>query len=207
MVEPLIGQELQGVAVEFIDYARWIISFLIVYYVIRFFTVSDADEDRNAEKEWRDRGEKYSDYINSAIRSSKDKDAARGRHLDVAVGQSALVKVLQTVDETIDAIDDVKLRIFTHKVTLLKKEIDEAMHALRSKRAKIPAAKLDVNVQLAVLQTQRGVLVTAVLAPAIMPTTDAELTARSVRFKTKLKNIRSAIAPVLVAVQDYVKGP
>ncbi len=199
-IEPLIGEGLKGAAIEFIDYARWIISFLIVYYAIRFFTVSDEEEDKKAEAEWKERGEKYSEYINQARENSKTKDATKSKHLNIGVAESAILNAMKHAEEALDAKSDVKLRVYKSKITLLHKEIDLALHGLREKRAKFTdPAKFNVNTAIASLQTQRNDVKTKLIDT--MPTTDVLL--RAVTEKD-ITDVRDGLAAVISSIQTYL---
>lgn len=203
VVEPLIGEGLKGAAIEFIDYARWIISFLIVYYAIRFFTVSTEEEDAKAEREWKERGEQYSEYINKTVQNSKDKDAAKSRHLNIGVAESAILNAMKHAEEALDAKSDAKLRVYKSKITLLHKEIDLALHGLREKRAKFTdPTKFDVNTYIASLQAQRNDVKTKLIDT--MPTTDVQLKAV---VEKDITDVRTALDTVIKAIQKYLSTP
>lgn len=202
-LQPLIGEELRGVATEFIDYARWIISFLIVYYVIRFFTVSDDAEDQKKEAEWKDRGEKYSEYINDVVQKSKDKNALKSRQLHVTPAEQHIIDSLKSAEEGLDAITDKKYRAYTSKLKSLNSNLDHSIKSLRSARHNFPTT-FNINAKISTLAALRDDLNNNLLAPAHLPTTDAALAAGAPRFKTELTKIRDSITPVLDEVKKYV---
>jgi len=201
VVEPLIGEGLKGAAIEFVDYGRLIISVMILYYAIRFFTISDEEEDRIVEEQWRERGQKYSDYLVEMKKKSDEKNALKSRRLHVTPAEACLIESRNVSEEVLDAITDHKHKEYIRKIKILDTKLMDSMKALRSSRRQ--PVTFDINVQIAALGVLRNI-VASLLDPVHQPKTDAELKNKATHLTSEVKTVRDGIAPVLDTVKKYI---
>ncbi len=201
MVEPLIGTELIGTIGEFLDYARWVVSFFVIYYVIRFFTIGGKSSEEK-EKEWRDRGAEWGGFVRDALEKKKEKDAKKGRSLALARPQAALTNLVgNEADDALDAVHDEKVKQFLSAVKKMDSSIKEGVHGLRAARHGVDAA-FTIGAKIATMETVRNEFKTSVIDH--LPKTLTEFKARKVVLGAAVTKAKNDSTTVLDEINKYI---
>ncbi|MBS3127429.1 hypothetical protein J4228_04660 [Candidatus Woesearchaeota archaeon] len=129
----MVYETVTGTVQEFIDYALTIVSFMIIWYIIKFFWVAPPtkEERKQAEEEWAERGGHLRGWLKEKITEKKKKDeeqervdkesSERERRKNrVRVPRASLTNAI----ETLEKLEEALLQPDREKV------LDEAQHHL-----------------------------------------------------------------------------
>src|SRR3989344_2017661 len=139
-----IGQaSVAGTMANFIAWALYIVSIMIIYYIVKFFLVGGNDEE--AEKRWQEGGKALRKSIGGMMDAQKAKEEMGRRAESIREPNSYLVNAVEACEGLLSALDRSARTPEERKnavdkaekhLKLLKKNLKKAVRSLRYLRRK-----------------------------------------------------------------------
>jgi len=136
----VVFEPVLGTVNEFIDYALIIAGIMIIYYIVRFFTVGGPSKETKQEEE-RQRVEQFKGWVGKKTEEHKNKKAAAGRTALLKPASGFIIRVHDNADKATDALDDNSVAGASRAVGRIKDDLKSARRLLRVVRGKVKADK------------------------------------------------------------------
>ncbi len=143
---------LETTAVDFIDYALFIVGIMLLYYLARFLFFGEGKEDDTEERK-----KKVWDFVDRKKKESQTKKEFQERERKARYPKSFLVKAVDDCDDLLDALRDKDRKEASHKAhSEWNKLKDHLLNAARYLRNLRRGEKGDVYAYLENLVTYGG---------------------------------------------------
>ena len=81
IVGPSPNTSVVGTMANFLGWALFIVSLMILWYVIKFFWVTPAADKAKADQEWKESGEGMRNWIGKMMKDKKEADELKRKKL------------------------------------------------------------------------------------------------------------------------------
>lgn len=145
IVGPTPNATVTGTMANFVAWALYIASIMIIYYIIKFFLVSPPGEAEQKEKEWREGGKALRGWLGKKFADQKARDEIARRAEGVREPKSYFINAVDACEGLITALYRNARTLGERKeavakaekhLKLLKKNLKRAVRSLRYLRRK-----------------------------------------------------------------------
>jgi len=218
MLSPVLGT-----VQEFVDYAIWIVGFLIVYYCIKFIFVAGppgknkkerkAEEEelkagvtgfldkRKASKEKKEKAKKDAETAEEEARKKKKGKQERKEKLNPIRGM--ITKCIRQAEDAGLYLDQSKIKKAMPLIKKLKKNLFHARRTLQDRRDEMGEQRDALNKLAANVQQMLGSIKEKVIDPLKKTTPDPQDIRNA---STKLGEYRKTSATVFNELTELIKG-
>lgn len=209
-----------GTVEEFIDYALVIVALLLIYYVIKFFTIGGASR-QDKEKEWQERGGKTREWLGEKhkemekkageVKEKKEQEKKiKKRERKLSPIKGFLIRVEKNADELVGHLEkrtDKELEQAKDRLEAVEKDLRSAKKILRAVKHETKAESRNI---LNNLETYCEAIIVETVRKDIkdwMPSseTDGSWPAKLANIQKAVRKLKNECGHLMNSVDEFIE--